>query len=117
MINVTEEYVETALMITDCRSLNRMEMIGFISCDIMQADQTPDLHHFFTTVFKGITLGPWTIQCDPVYNTINYIVDDYNIKICFIPKLQEGMAVEYYLEDTLIYTSHWTVIQAEEATL
>ena len=117
MINVTEKHIETISMITDCRSLNRMEMIGFISCDIMLANQTSDLRNFFRTVFKGITLGPWTIKCNPIDNSINYIVDDCNIKICFIPKFHRGMAIEYYLENTLIYTSDWTVDQAEEATL
>lgn len=35
MINVIETPIDYKYEIKDCRDLNRMEMIGFISCDIM----------------------------------------------------------------------------------
>lgn len=59
MINITQRVLEAEYELNDCRTLNRMEMIGFISCDIMNDVNKPEkLMNYFRKIYLGITRGP-----------------------------------------------------------
>jgi hypothetical protein len=115
MLDIIQTPIEYEYEIKDCRSLNRMEMIGFISCDIMSRKWDEDILNDFRYIYKGITRGPWTIQCDPADNSISYIIDNYvgdNYKVKFVPH-KKGMTIMYYKED-LIASTFWDIDDIED---
>ena len=117
MLEIKEEIVETVSRIEDCRSLNRMEMIGFISCDIMEKSHNEfDIQHF-RNIYKGITKGPWTISCKPNTKSIIFLTGDYTIE--FTPLDSDGMVIDYYYGEFNynFYTSIWNIDDIEDALI
>lgn len=100
--------------IEDCRSLSRLEMIGFITLDAF----TPCFEDS-SNIIEGIIKGPWVIRCDPNNKTIMYktvgIGEYYNCgyKIIFQPNGYSGMIIDYlYYENkevSVIYSSNWSI--------
>jgi len=114
MINVIETPIDYKYEIKDCRDLNRMEMIGFISCDIMGKSHNESTMNHFRNLFRGITEGPWTISCNPD-NSIRYLTEDYAIK--FTPLDSDGMVIDYYYGELNFYTSIWNIDEVEDALI
>lgn len=116
MLNITETFVGRQYSVNDCRGLNRLEMIGFISIDIMSFQQTLELRDYFKQLFKGITRGPWTIVCHPSDNSVSYKCD--NIYVNFYPKGTEGIIINYYDDDnSIICYSEWSIDEIEDVLL
>ncbi len=115
MLDVQEIPVDYIYKIIDCRSLNRMEMIGFICCDIMGKSHNESTMQHFRNLFRGITKGPWTISCDPGNNSVRYITGDYVVE--FTPIDSDGIAIEYYygMFNYNFYTSIWNIDDVEDA--
>lgn len=116
MINIVETPIEYKSELKDCRSLNRMEMIGFISCDIMSRKWDDDILNAFRYIYKGITQGPWTIQCHPKDNSVSYFIeinieDYYEVK--FVPR-GHGFSIMYFNNENLLTSTFWEIDKIEE---
>ena len=108
MINFTEKTVEIQqLSITDCTQLNRIEMVGMISLDIMCQDYDEETKQHFRHIFKGITRGPWTIESYDTNNSMNYTLDD-GYEIQFIP-CGDNITVKYFKLDNNFYKTIWPI--------
>lgn len=113
MIDVIQTPIEYKYEIKDCRSLNRMEMIGFISCDIMSSQWGEDTLNDFRHIYKGITRGPWTIKCHPEDNSISYLIVDNNYEVKFIPR-GHGFSIMYFNNEDLIVSTFWDIDSIED---
>lgn len=114
MLKIDKKIVQAEYSLKDCRSLNRMEMIGIISCDIMREHHDDYLLNNFRKIYKGITKGPWSIQCDPTTCSINYKTGDFDIN--FYPT-GEGISVNYNHKNNTIYNSFWDIETLEDNLL
>ena len=61
MLEIIETPIEYKSELKDCRSLNRMEMIGFISCDIMSRKWDDDILNAFIYIFLHKALGRFNV--------------------------------------------------------
>lgn len=114
MLKIDEKVIKAEYSLKDCRSLNRMEMIGLISCDIMSGNHNDYLLNQFRQIYKGITKGPWSIQCDPVCRSINYKTEDFDVN--FYPA-GEGISINYNYKNDTIYNSFWSIEMLEDNLL
>lgn len=112
MLEIIETPIEYRYEVKDCRTLNRMEMIGFISCDIMSKNWNKNILNGFRHIYRGITQGPWSIECDPTDNSVSYIIENSNYKVRFVPS-DKGMSILYYNED-LIVSTFWSIDEIED---
>jgi hypothetical protein len=113
MIDVIEIPIEYKREIKDCRSLNRMEMIGFISCDIMSGNWNEDALNDFRYIYRGITQGPWTIKCHPEDNSISYLIVTNNYEVKFIPR-GNGFSIYYFNNEDLFASTFWDIDAIED---
>ena len=93
----------TKYSITDCRTLSRAEMLGFIAFDIVNEDRISE--NFLNALVKG----PWSITCSPKLKAITYKFEgDKVFMVVFWPKLTEGMQIDYFYP-TGSWSTQWSV--------
>ncbi len=108
-IQITKKQIE---VINDCRDLTRAEMLAIIVLDLYSHEKlqifdkkTKDY------LLKAITVGPWTIGCDPQYKNIDiHHIDDINQTwiIQFDPINIDGVRVTYITPISKEYTT-WSI--------
>ncbi len=116
MLDIIETPIEYKYELKDCRTLNRMEMIGFISCDIMSREWDENILNNFRYIYRGITQGPWTIQCRPEDNSVSYLIETYrqdNYKVKFIPN-GYGFSIYYFNNENLFASTFWDIEAIED---
>ena len=114
MIDVAEK-ATIEYSVADCRHLNRLEMIGIISCDIMHKKYHEDIKEHFRHIFKGATMGPWTIQANPTDNSIIFKIDTpVEYRVVFIPRGRLGISVQYWRAEERFLDTCWSMEELDE---
>lgn len=74
--------------IIDCRDLSRAEMLAFIASDVCEGKVSIDYLY-------NLTVGSWTIYCDPLDKSIYYTSKSKNYIVRFAPVQEYGMQINY----------------------
>ena len=97
--------------IDDCRSFSRLEMLGFITMDVIH-------YNLDSAILDTLVEGPWMIHCLPTDKTIFYEgvcnENNYSYIVIFKPNLNEGINIDYMFEEfgkeqILLTSTSWSI--------